>query len=166
MAGTSPAMTVRKNTRRTALDASTHTSIDETSIRYDGWRIVVVCFLLATFGWAFGFYGQSVYVAELQRLHGWPASLISAGTTFFRDIRHLLEVALSVLFWTTPIVYELRRIPEAFQLPILLSPMSSFITAYRDICYYREWPGPLVVGFPRVQVQVEEGRLVDELAGR
>lgn len=65
------------------LDASTHTSIDETSIRYDGWRTVVVCFLLATFGWAFGFYGQSVYVAELQRLHGWPASLISAGTTFF-----------------------------------------------------------------------------------
>ena len=65
------------------MDASTHTSIDETSIRYDGWRIVVVCFLLATFGWGLGFYGQSVYVAELHRLHGWPTSLISLGTTFF-----------------------------------------------------------------------------------
>lgn len=65
------------------LDASTHTAIDETSLRYDGWRIVLVCFLLATFGWGLGFYGQSVYVAELQRLHGWPASLISLGTTFF-----------------------------------------------------------------------------------
>jgi predicted MFS family arabinose efflux permease len=65
------------------LDASTHTSIDETSVRYEGWRIVVVCFLLATFGWGLGFYGQSVYVAELHRLHGWPTSLISAGTTFF-----------------------------------------------------------------------------------
>jgi predicted MFS family arabinose efflux permease len=65
------------------LDASIHTTIDETSIRYDGWRIVLVCFLLATFGWGLGFYGQSVYVAELQRLHGWPASLISSGTTFF-----------------------------------------------------------------------------------
>ena len=60
------------------LDASNHTAIDETSIRYDGWRIVVVCFLLATFGWGLGFYGQSVYVAELHRLHGWPASLISS----------------------------------------------------------------------------------------
>jgi predicted MFS family arabinose efflux permease len=57
--------------------------MDETSIRFDGWRIVVVCFLLATFGWGLGFYGQSVYVAELHRLHGWPASLISSGTTFF-----------------------------------------------------------------------------------
>ena len=65
------------------LDASNHTTIDETSLRYDGWRIVVVCFLLATFGWGLGFYGQSVYVAELHRLHGWPASLISCGTTFF-----------------------------------------------------------------------------------
>src|SRR6202035_3171378 len=68
---------------RLALDASTHPTIDETSIRYDGWRIVAVCFLVATFGWGFGFYGQSVYVAELHRLHGWPASLISSGTTFF-----------------------------------------------------------------------------------
>ena len=65
------------------MDALNFTPRDETSIRYDGWRIVVVCFLLATFGWGLGFYGQSVYVAELQRLHGWPASLISSGTTFF-----------------------------------------------------------------------------------
>ncbi|KRR13179.1 transporter [Bradyrhizobium valentinum] len=65
------------------MDALNYTPRDETSIRYDGWRIVVVCFLLATFGWGLGFYGQSVYVAELQRLHGWPASLISSGTTFF-----------------------------------------------------------------------------------
>ncbi len=72
------------------------------------------------------------------------ALILSAGTTFFRDIRHLLEVTLSVLFWTTPIVYELRRIPEQFRLPILLSPMSSFITAYRDMFYYREWPSALI----------------------
>ncbi len=65
------------------MDASSHITLDETSIRYEGWRIVVVCFLLATFGWGLGFYGQSVYVAELHRLHGWPASLISSGTTFF-----------------------------------------------------------------------------------
>ena len=65
------------------MDATNHTVIGEDSIRYDGWRIVVVCFLLATFGWGLGFYGQSVYVAELHRLRGWPTSLISSGTTFF-----------------------------------------------------------------------------------
>jgi predicted MFS family arabinose efflux permease len=65
------------------LDASNHPPINETSARYEGWRIVVVCFWVATFGWGLGFYGQSVYLAELHRLHGWPASLISSGTTFF-----------------------------------------------------------------------------------
>ena len=65
---------------------------DETSIRYDGWRIVAVCFVVATFGWAFGFYGQSVYLAELHRQHGWSASLISAATTFFYLFGALLVV--------------------------------------------------------------------------
>ena len=65
------------------MNASSHIAVDESSARYDGWRIVAVCFWVATFGWGLGFYGQSVYLAELHRLHGWPASLISSGTTFF-----------------------------------------------------------------------------------
>src|SRR3954454_13016736 len=67
-------------------------SIDESSLRYEGWRIVAVCFLLATFGWGLGFYGQSLYVAELQRAHGWSASLISSATTFFYLFGALLVV--------------------------------------------------------------------------
>ncbi|QWG15633.1 MFS transporter [Bradyrhizobium sediminis] len=80
---------------RRALNAPEQTSIDETSARYEGWRIVAVCFLVATFGWGLGFYGQSVYVAELHRLHGWPASLISGGTTFFYLFGALLVVFVS-----------------------------------------------------------------------
>lgn len=68
---------------------------DETSARYDGWRIVGVCFLLATFGWALGFYGQSVYLAELQRVHGWPASTIATATTFFYLVGALLVAFVS-----------------------------------------------------------------------
>ena len=67
-------------------------SVDESSLRYEGWRIVAVCFLLATFGWGLGFYGQSVYVAELQRARGWPTALISSGTTFFYLFGALLVV--------------------------------------------------------------------------
>jgi MFS family permease len=65
------------------VDASSHFTIDETSLCYDGWRIVVVCFLVATFGWGLGFYGQTVYLAELHRANGWSASLVSGATTFF-----------------------------------------------------------------------------------
>ncbi|WP_409191477.1 MFS transporter [Bradyrhizobium sp. RDM4] len=74
------------------LDNPQHPALDESSLRYEGWRIVAVCFLLATFGWGLGFYGQSVYVAELQRARGWPTSLISSGTTFFYLFGALLVV--------------------------------------------------------------------------
>jgi MFS family permease len=77
------------------LDDTKGTFIDETSARYDGWQIVAVCFLVATFGWGLGFYGQSVYLAELHRLHGWPASLISLGTTFFYLFGALLVAFVS-----------------------------------------------------------------------
>ena len=65
------------------MDATVGMPVEESSIRYDGWRVVAVCFLVATFGWGLGFYGQSVYLAELHRLHDWPTSLISSATTFF-----------------------------------------------------------------------------------
>ena len=77
------------------MEASSPAAVDETSIRYDGWRIVAVCFLVAVFGWGLGFYGQTVYVAELHRLRGWPTSLISSATTFFYLFGALLIVCVS-----------------------------------------------------------------------
>lgn len=75
--------------------ASGEPAIDEASIRYVGWRVVAVCFLVATFGWGLGFYGQSVYLAELHRVHGWPSSWISSATTFFYLTGALLVVFIS-----------------------------------------------------------------------
>lgn len=54
---------------------------DETSPRYPGWRVVFACFLLALSIFGFALYGQGVYLVELQRQNGWPASLISGAST-------------------------------------------------------------------------------------
>jgi ABC-type polysaccharide/polyol phosphate export permease len=70
------------------------------------------------------------------------ALMLSTATAFFRDVRHLLEIALSVLFWTTPIVYELTMVPERLRTPILLSPMSPFVMAYQRLFFHRSWPEP------------------------
>jgi ABC-2 type transport system permease protein len=72
------------------------------------------------------------------------ALALSAGTAFFRDIRHFLEIALMVMFWTTPIIYDYETIPEAWRWPVLLSPMSPFVLAYQDIFYYGRLPPPEV----------------------
>jgi len=45
--------------------------------------VVLVCFCTALFAWGFGFYGVSVYVAELHATRGWSATLISSATTLY-----------------------------------------------------------------------------------
>lgn len=72
------------------------------------------------------------------------ALLLATATAFFRDVRHLLEVGLSVLFWTTPILYELSHVPERFQPLVLLSPAASFVVAYEQMFFFRIWPEPMV----------------------
>lgn len=72
------------------------------------------------------------------------ALALSAGTAFFRDIRHLLEIALMVMFWTTPIIYDYQAIPRPWRWPVLLSPMSPFVLAYQQIAYYGRLPDPEV----------------------
>lgn len=70
------------------------------------------------------------------------AFLLATGTTFFRDIRHLLEIVLSALFWTTPIIYDLQIVPEPLQPLLQWSPVAPFILATRDVLYYGRWPAP------------------------
>ena len=44
---------------------------------------MLACFCTAVFAWGFGFYGQSVYFADLHQTRGWPASLIASATTVY-----------------------------------------------------------------------------------
>ncbi len=48
-----------------------------------GWPVVLACFCTATFAWGFGFYGLSVYFADLHASRGWPTSLIASATTLY-----------------------------------------------------------------------------------
>ena len=68
------------------------------------------------------------------------ALLLAVGTAFFRDVRHLVEVALAVLFWATPVVYETAQLPARLRALILLTPLSPYVTAYHEVFYYRRWP--------------------------
>ncbi len=67
--------------------------LDESSPRYRGWRVVIACFTIAMFAWGFGFYGHAVFLAELRRVHGLPAALISGATTLY-----YLAGALAVVY--------------------------------------------------------------------
>jgi ABC-2 type transport system permease protein len=68
------------------------------------------------------------------------ALILATATAFFRDVRHLLEVLLAMLFWTTPIIYTLDQVPERLRLIILMSPVSPFVVAYQQMFLHRAWP--------------------------
>ncbi len=67
---------------------------------------------------------------------------LSTATAMFHDVRHLVDVALNIGFWTTPIVYEMAMVPEAAAFAVLLSPLTAYIRAYQDILYYGVVPEP------------------------
>ena len=79
-------------THALSLTAWSGTATDESSPRYRGWRVTLVCFVMATFCWGFGFYGHGFYLAELQRLHHWPAALISGASTAYYVFSAILVV--------------------------------------------------------------------------
>jgi ABC-type polysaccharide/polyol phosphate export permease len=62
--------------------------------------------------------------------------LIATASTMFRDVKHLVEVGIGILFWATPIIYEPSMVPEQFQQLALLSPTASYVRAYQDLFYY------------------------------
>jgi ABC-type polysaccharide/polyol phosphate export permease len=86
------------------------------------------------------------------------AMILATTTAFFRDVRHLVDIGLQVLFWTTPILYELGRVPASVRRVLLLSPVSPFISAYQDIFYYRHWPDAtiwlLACGYPVIALSL------------
>jgi MFS family permease len=88
------AASIQDDDRVTATQPTT-TAADEGSIRYPGWRVVIACFFAAVFCWGFGLYGHGVYLTELQRIHGWPTSVISGAVTGFYLLTALFVVFIS-----------------------------------------------------------------------
>ena len=48
-----------------------------------GWYVVAGAFVVAVWGWGFGFYGTGVYLASLRAFHGWPTMAVSWAITLY-----------------------------------------------------------------------------------
>lgn len=67
--------------------------------------------------------------------------IISTATVFYRDVRHFMEIVLMLLFWLTPIVYDVQALPGSMRAIILFNPLSFFMSGYQEIFYYHRIPG-------------------------
>jgi lipopolysaccharide transport system permease protein len=72
------------------------------------------------------------------------AFALSALTTSFRDVAHLTEVALLLVFWLTPVLYPASMAPAPLQHLFLFSPPAAFASAYQDLLFWGRLPDPPV----------------------
>ena len=50
---------------------------------YHGWWVVFCTFVVALYGWGLGFYGLSLYLVALTKIHGWTPTVVSSAITFY-----------------------------------------------------------------------------------
>jgi ABC-type polysaccharide/polyol phosphate export permease len=58
-----------------------------------------------------------------------------------RDLAHLTNVALQLLFFLTPIIYQISKVPERWNRALIrLNPMTAFVDCLRDLAYGLQVP--------------------------
>lgn len=66
--------------------------------------------------------------------------ILSAINVFFRDIKHLYSVFLTMWLYLTPIFYPIEAIPERVQRIIFLNPLYHYIAMFRGLILYGTLP--------------------------
>jgi lipopolysaccharide transport system permease protein len=67
--------------------------------------------------------------------------MTAAASVYLRDVRHVVTIALTLLFYLTPVFYELGKVPESFRWLLHLNPMTTLIESYRDVLIGGRLPG-------------------------
>lgn len=66
--------------------------------------------------------------------------ILSAVEIYVRDIEHIINFFVGMLFYVTPILYTPDYVPDNFKFILNLNPLSYLIEAYHSIFYYKEIP--------------------------
>src|SRR4029077_2029253 len=68
------------------------------------------------------------------------AMFVASVTVFFRDLEHIVEVVLNLVFYATPIIYSADKVPEKYQWVIRLNPLAPLAEGWRGILLDTDWP--------------------------
>lgn len=73
--------------------------------------------------------------------------MIATLNVFYRDIEHLIGVALSLLFYLVPVFYRPQSVVAHYQFVYDYNPIAVLIQSYRSIFFYGESPGTTALIF-------------------
>ena len=63
----------------------------------------------------------------------------SALTVFIRDVKEIVAITVQILFWFTPIFWNINRIPPKYHIYLKLNPFFYIIQGYRESFIYKKW---------------------------
>jgi ABC-type polysaccharide/polyol phosphate export permease len=72
--------------------------------------------------------------------------ILSSVTVFIHDIAHFVQIAMTLGFYATPVVYLSSMLPAKFQWAMHVNPMAVLVEAYRAVLYSHTMPDMTWVG--------------------
>lgn len=108
--------------------------------------VVIALGVARAFGYPVGGWGSLVLpliiLLQLPLVAG-GALALSALSVHFKDVRDILANLLTLLFFTTPIIYPLSVVPvAALRKLIQLNPLSPYTLAYQEALFWGRLPSP------------------------
>jgi len=65
---------------------------------------------------------------------------IATLSVFYYDVQHALPIALTTLFYLSPVFYPVQMVPEAVRPFYFVNPLAGLLTLYHDILYVGQMP--------------------------
>ena len=65
---------------------------------------------------------------------------LSAINIYIKDVEYIVQFILNMMFYVTPILYNVELFPEKLRQLLYLNPFTEIVTAYRDIFMYHQIP--------------------------
>lgn len=66
--------------------------------------------------------------------------ITSSINVYIRDAEYIINFLVNMLFYATPILYSSEIFPQNIKWITMINPMSTIITCYRDIFFYKSMP--------------------------
>lgn len=79
-----------------------------------------------------------IFLLYVMFIHG-VVMILSSLNVLFRDVGHVVEPVLQIIFYGSPVLYAPSVIPEKIRGLLVLNPISHFIEALRAAVYTGQW---------------------------
>ncbi|HEU5085476.1 MAG TPA: ABC transporter permease [Acidimicrobiales bacterium] len=82
-----------------------------------------------------------VVVAATAAVVAGPALVVASANARFRDVRHVVGAAVGVLFYLTPVFYDVADLPARFRWVAAANPLALVVRLHRQVLYEGRPPG-------------------------